>query len=42
MFSKDINAKETLNGTFNIEKLIKFHESPVPEEEELACDGIDC
>jgi len=42
MLSKDINAQETLNGTFNIEKLIKFHESPVPEEEEPVCDGIDC
>lgn len=42
MLSKDIKTHETFKGKFNTEKLIKFHESPVPEEEESACDGIDC
>lgn len=42
MLSKDIKAHETLKGTFDIEKLIKFHESPVPEKEVPACKGIDC
>jgi hypothetical protein len=42
MLSKDIKAHESLNGTFNIEKLIKFRESPVPEQEEEPCKDIDC
>jgi hypothetical protein len=42
MLSKDIKAHETLKGTFEIEKLIKFHENPVPEPEEPPCKGIDC
>jgi hypothetical protein len=42
MLSKDVKARETLKGTFDIEKLIKFHENPVPEPEEPACKGIDC
>jgi hypothetical protein len=42
MLSKDIKAYETFKGKFEIEKLIKFHESPIPEPEEPACRGIDC
>jgi hypothetical protein len=43
IFYKDISAHEMFSGTFEAEKLIKFHENPVPEKEEHAvCDGIDC
>jgi len=42
IFYKDIKAHEMFTGTFEAEKLIKFHENPVPEEESRPCDGIDC
>jgi hypothetical protein len=42
IFYKDIKAHEMFTGTFEAEKLIKFHENPVPEEENRPCDGIDC
>jgi len=42
IFYKDVNAHEMFTGTFEAEKLIKFHENPVPEEEHNACRGIDC
>jgi len=29
-------------GKFEAEKTIKFHESPVPEQERKACEGVDC
>ncbi len=42
MLSKDLKAHEAFNGKFEVEKLVKFHESPVPEEAEEYCAGIDC
>jgi hypothetical protein len=42
MLSKDVKSHEMFKGTFDIEKLIKFHESPVPEKEESTCEGVDC
>jgi len=42
IFYKDIKAHEMFTGTFEAEKLIKFHENPVPEEEDKPCDGVDC
>jgi hypothetical protein len=42
IFYKDIKAHEMFTGQFEAEKTIKFHENPVPEHEQMACDGIDC
>jgi len=42
IFYKDIKAHEMFSGVFEAEKLIKFHENPVPEKEKVPCDGIDC
>ena len=43
IFYKDIKAHEMFTGTFEAEKLIKFHENPVPDDEKHPpCDGIDC
>jgi hypothetical protein len=42
IFYKDIKLHEMFTGTFEAEKLIKFHEYPVPEKEEKPCAGIDC
>ena len=42
IFYKDIKAHEMFSGKFETEKLLKFHESPVPEKEHRACEGIDC
>ncbi len=43
IFYKDIKAHEMFSGTFEAEKTIKFHDSPVPEGKETpVCDGIDC
>jgi len=42
IFYKDIKAHEMFTGQFEAEKLIKFHENPVPEKLQAACDGIDC
>ena len=43
IFYKDIKAHELFSGTFEAEKLIKFHENPVPEKDnQPPCDGIDC
>ena len=42
IFYKDIKAHEMFTGTFEAEKLIKFHENPVPEKENKPCDGVDC
>ncbi len=42
MFSKDIKAHEMFNGTFEVEKTIKFREMPSEEEKHIGCDGIDC
>jgi len=42
LFYKDIKAHEMFSGKFEADKTIKFHENPVPENEQPACDGIDC
>ncbi|MCJ7443167.1 MAG: hypothetical protein MUO26_01310 [Methanotrichaceae archaeon] len=42
IFYKDIKAHEMFTGKFEAEKLIKFHEYPVPEKENKPCEGIDC
>jgi hypothetical protein len=42
IYYKDIKAHEMFTGTFEAEKLIKFHENPVPEKSNLRCVGIDC
>jgi hypothetical protein len=42
IFYKDIKAHEMFTGKFEAEKLLKFHEYPVPEKDHIACDGIDC
>ena len=42
IFYKDIKAHEMFTGSFEAEKTIKFHENPVPENEQPACAGIDC
>ncbi len=42
IFYKDIKAHEMFTGQFEAEKLLKFHESPVPENQDAPCDGIDC
>ena len=42
IFYKDIKAHEMFTGTFEAEKLIKFHENPVPEKEKKPCQGVDC
>jgi len=42
IFYKDIKAHEQFTGQFEAEKLIKFHELPVPEITEKPCAGIDC
>ncbi len=40
--SKDIKSHESFTGTFDVSKQIKFHENPVPELQEIGCEGIDC
>jgi hypothetical protein len=42
IFYKDIKLHEMFTGKFEAEKLIKFHEYPVPENVEKPCAGIDC
>jgi hypothetical protein len=42
IFYKDIKAHEMFTGKFEAEKLLKFHEYPVPEREHTPCEGIDC
>jgi hypothetical protein len=42
IFYKDIKAHEMFTGTFEAEKLIKFHENPVPDRIHAPCEGIDC
>ena len=42
MFSKDLKVHESFTGRFEVEKMIKFRESPVEEKKQSGCDGIDC
>jgi hypothetical protein len=39
---KDVKAHESFTGQFEVEKLIKFHENPVPEQKQMGCEDIDC
>jgi hypothetical protein len=41
-FSKDVKSHERFSGKFEVEKLLKFHEDPVPEQKSFGCEGIDC
>lgn len=42
MFSKDVKIHESFAGRFEVQKMLKFHENPVPEVRSRPCDGIDC
>jgi hypothetical protein len=42
IFYRDVKLHEAFSGRFEVEKLLKFHESPVPEQRSSPCDGIDC
>lgn len=42
IFYKDIKLHQAFSGKFEVEKLIKFHEYPVPEIVDKPCKGIDC
>jgi hypothetical protein len=42
IFYKDIRASEMFSGQFEVDKLIKFHEHPVPVQDSSPCSGIDC
>jgi hypothetical protein len=42
IFYKDVKVHEAFTGKFEVEKNIRFHENPVPEQEANACDGLDC
>lgn len=42
MCSKNINVHEAFTGKFDVQKMLKFHENPVAERLERACDDIDC
>jgi uncharacterized repeat protein (TIGR01451 family) len=41
-FYKDILAHQSFTGSFEIQKLIKFHENPVSEPPASPCEGLDC
>jgi hypothetical protein len=42
IFYKDIKTHEMFSGQFETEKVLKFHENPVPENGPKPCAGIDC
>ena len=42
IFYKDVKVHEAFTGKFEVEKTIRFHENPVPEQSINACDGLDC
>jgi len=42
IYYKDIKLHEMFTGNFETEKLVKFHESPVPDMVESPCKDIDC
>jgi hypothetical protein len=42
IFYKDIAAHEMFTGKFEADKLLKFHQYPVPERWRAPCEGIDC
>lgn len=42
IFYKDVKVHEAFTGRFDVEKSLRFHENPVPEQSSNACDGLDC
>ncbi|NYT02928.1 MAG: hypothetical protein GKC10_09275 [Methanosarcinales archaeon] len=42
IFYKDIKDHQMFTGTFEAEKLIKFHEAPFSERPTPPCAGVDC
>ena len=42
IFYKDVKVHEAFTGRFDVEKTIRFHENPVPEQRSNACADIDC
>ncbi len=43
IFYKDIKSHELFSGDFEVQKEIKFHENPVPEDKfPCPCAGVDC
>ena len=42
IFYKDVKVHEAFTGKFELEQSIQFHENPVPEQKDNACDGLDC
>jgi hypothetical protein len=42
IFYKDVKVHEAFTGRFDVEKTIRFHENPVPEQSSNACADIDC
>jgi hypothetical protein len=42
MFSKDLKVHESFTGKFEVEKMIKFRESPAEEKTQSGCESIDC
>ncbi|MCR3884049.1 hypothetical protein P0O24_03345 [Methanotrichaceae archaeon M04Ac] len=43
IFYKDIKSHELFSGEFEVQKEIKFHENPVPEDKFFRpCAGVDC
>jgi hypothetical protein len=43
IFYKDIKSHELFSGDFEVQKEIKFHEAPIPEDKfPCPCAGVDC
>ena len=42
IFYKDIKSHELFSGDFEVQKEIKFHEAPIPEDRVCPCAGVDC
>jgi hypothetical protein len=42
IFYKDVKVHEAFSGKFDVEKSLQFHENPVPEQRNNACDDLDC
>jgi hypothetical protein len=42
IFYNDIKSHESYTGKYEVEKSLKFHENPVPENLQTECADIDC
>jgi len=42
ILQKDIKDHQMFSGQFEVKKLLKFHESPVPDLPDIRCWGVDC